>query len=153
MLDRLSRGDKAVAALCIITLVAFVGFVIIDYKPHHLVHESRVKTHCVNTNTTSMAYVLCGDWENATVRWNVTRSVWNDTLYFAVSGPENNYFMVHGDWSAGYIALPRDYFLLFPYEGPSVGGSGYRGIHLYFRSDTCSAFNITLAIDGYCWRV
>lgn len=102
-----------------------------------------------HVNSSSFSVTWGGDWENATVSWNTT--VIDDSLLFLVLIPDDSlipshYLNTHDP--NGTIFLDRDYFLLWQYE-PNRGGSAFRGIHLYFRSQKGEDFDITISIDGF----
>ena len=143
-------NNKNKVILVLATLSLFIFSATISALPYseEITQERFFISQEQTINCTSMGIGWGGDFENATVYWNTTTV--NQTLFFAVIG-YNNTLPFQSNESCGSVFINRTYFLEYPFQ-TNMGGTDWRGVHVYLWSEIGEAFNLTLTIDGFVYR-
>lgn len=156
---------KAILIMTILSIIIFVR------SSPYSVSTSLEPTFYSQTKIvdfSSYSLGLGGDYQSASVSWSAnttdgdltfvirspvgtldSRYILNSSGVFYIGEPEGNQFLSHAN--NGTVFLDREYFLQWPYD-MHAGGSYYRGVKLYFRSESFSPFLINISVSGYVWR-
>lgn len=156
---------KAILIMAILSII-----ILVRVSPYSVSTslEPTVYSQTKIVNFTSYSLSLGGDYQSASVSWSANttdddltfvirspdgtlNSGWiiNSSGFFTIKDPEGNHYLSHSN--NGSVFLDRLYFLQWPYE-INTGGTDYRGVHLYFRSESATPFLVNISVSGYVWR-